>query len=291
MSGSIEDKDFEQYLQRKSPVSEHYHSLDGIEPPPDLDEKILAKAAAEVRSPLAEKSRAWKKWSVPVALAASTVIAVSIVLESGVRHEITTSNAPSVVHSERTVAEPATPDAIEPAAPAMNQTPATERATRGDDQKVVDVDIAPRPAFAPQVEVPDAQMQALAKKAEQKAEETERAPDVIDSVAEERVAETAVESSSQRSPTPASQYATVSSRRAVAPPPAAVRDLDHAADATAVASAAPAQYTHDPKAWLAHIRNLREQGDDVQADTAWKLFEAAFPDFAVAEDDLARPKK
>jgi hypothetical protein len=46
----------------------------------------------------------------------------------------------------------------------------------------------------------------------------------------------------------------------------------------------------DPEKWLAEIRDLRRAGKANDADREWKLFREAFPDFRVADDDLARKK-
>jgi len=47
---------------------------------------------------------------------------------------------------------------------------------------------------------------------------------------------------------------------------------------------------NDPKAWLQSIRQLRKDGKQVEADEQWKLFAAAYPNYAVAKNDAARPK-
>ncbi len=46
----------------------------------------------------------------------------------------------------------------------------------------------------------------------------------------------------------------------------------------------------DPEKWLERIRDLRRAGKAVEADRAWQQFRTAFPDFPVANDDLARKK-
>ena len=46
----------------------------------------------------------------------------------------------------------------------------------------------------------------------------------------------------------------------------------------------------DPEKWLEEIRGLRRAGKAVAADREWQQFRAAFPDFRVADDDLARKK-
>jgi hypothetical protein len=43
-----------------------------------------------------------------------------------------------------------------------------------------------------------------------------------------------------------------------------------------------------PQPWLEHIRQLRRDGDDRQADGEWRRFRKQYPDYVVAADDAAR---
>ena len=44
----------------------------------------------------------------------------------------------------------------------------------------------------------------------------------------------------------------------------------------------------DPQKWLEEIRELRRAGKGVEADREWQEFGKAFPNFPVAKDDIAR---
>jgi hypothetical protein len=46
----------------------------------------------------------------------------------------------------------------------------------------------------------------------------------------------------------------------------------------------------DPEKWLDEIRDLRRAGKVVEADLAWERFRATYPDFHVADDDIARKR-
>jgi hypothetical protein len=46
----------------------------------------------------------------------------------------------------------------------------------------------------------------------------------------------------------------------------------------------------EPAKWLEEIRDLRRAGKTAEADLAWERFRKQFPNFPVAEDDLARKK-
>jgi hypothetical protein len=47
----------------------------------------------------------------------------------------------------------------------------------------------------------------------------------------------------------------------------------------------------DPQKWLESIRELRRAGKVEEADRAWQEFHKAFPNFPVADDDLARKQR
>jgi len=72
------DKNFEDYLEGKSPVSEKYAKFGDAEPPAELDAAILADAerAAKTHSHAAAK----RSWFVPVSVAATVMICFSLVL-------------------------------------------------------------------------------------------------------------------------------------------------------------------------------------------------------------------
>lgn len=44
----------------------------------------------------------------------------------------------------------------------------------------------------------------------------------------------------------------------------------------------------EPEPWLEHIRQLRHDGEDRQADREWRRFRKQYPDYVVATDDPAR---
>lgn len=72
------DKNFEEYLEGKSTVSEKYAELGDVDPPAELDAVILAEAerAAKTHSHSAGK----RSWVIPVSVAATVMICFSLVL-------------------------------------------------------------------------------------------------------------------------------------------------------------------------------------------------------------------
>lgn len=129
MSDSEHDDDFEAYLKRRVPIDQSLKSVDRLEPPQELDRVIIGKARNAIQnSPPVPLYRA-PKWALPVGLAATLLIAFSIVWDLGVRsgrhQQAVVSAAPAVTNSPAPMATaPAlangatpVPAASEPAAP------------------------------------------------------------------------------------------------------------------------------------------------------------------------------
>jgi hypothetical protein len=284
VSDPIDDKAFEEYLKRGSAVSQQYRSLHEVEPPMHLDKDVLAQAERAVRSGTLHKSRHWKKWSVPVALAASTLIAVSIVLESGMQQEVTTS-APlaTPMKAEADASQTAAANA------ARETDEAAGQAKRSEDlsERIVHVETtpaAPAPAVESPAFAPDPMLAAKAERAAQApmpVEAERRAKENIDVQGQVMLEAGAAE--------PVDEYAIASRGPNTAPPAAMRREHRMDAPSSAISGQAKLHSTRDPEQWLRDIRELRTAGETEEADRQWKKFEAAFPDYAVAEDDSARP--
>lgn len=287
MNGHIDDKAFEEYLKRGSPVSQHYQALESDETPSDIDRQILARAEEAVRSSTASKRRAWQRFSIPVALAASAVLAVSIVIESG-QHESALTHAPSYSEPVRDVAPaPAQVEerTLEPSveAPAPKPAPAPSAADEADvlreRQAQARREQIERRGERQAVAAPPPP-EALAKRIEPQSDSSGAA----DSRAEEAFSDAPAQ--------------TASSGPARPVPVAPVPPLEIERPATAVTSARvvrPAfasespkiEVRTDPEEWLREIRELRAAGKNEEADREWKAFRESFPDHVVAEDDPA----
>ncbi len=87
MSDPIDIKALDEYLKGGSDISQRYRELGREDVPPDLDRRVLAEARAAVAGGGAARSRSWLRWSAPVALAASVVLVVAVVIESPVQDE------------------------------------------------------------------------------------------------------------------------------------------------------------------------------------------------------------
>jgi hypothetical protein len=333
----MDDKALEEYLAGSSAVSRRYRELGADEVSPELDRLVLQRARTAVTRPT--RTQSWRRWSVPVALAASVVLVVAILLEPGVREQ-------AEVQTSQVTAPSSTP----PTGMMLERKSEIAREGRGLDH-LTDavppppredvVQIAPRvipesPALAvPRATVPTQEATTTAKRAAQV--DTRGSPLAAASVAPETymnmpAPEVRAEPQHNAVPAPAearradaaasrerdaqesqdlSEVVVTGMRRAPAgasgagprnsvPRQTSYRIEEEAAAGQAASAPAPAAATQspaaqstphdDPARWLEAIRQLRKDGKVREADQEWERFRAAFPDYAVAESDLARPK-
>lgn len=93
----LPDEALDDYLKGDSSVSRQYRQLHGAEVPAELDRLVLRQAEDAVKARSA-KQRTWMRWSAPLALAASAVLVVSIVIQPGVQEKasVTSAEAPAM---------------------------------------------------------------------------------------------------------------------------------------------------------------------------------------------------
>jgi hypothetical protein len=131
MADSEQDDEFEAYLKRRVPIDQRMKSVDRLEPPAELDRVIIGKARNAIQnSPPVPVYRA-PKWALPVGLAATLLIAFSIVWDLGVRtgrQHAAVSPAPAVAAVAQAPAAPTVPG---PSA-AASQEPAPAEAVAPD---------------------------------------------------------------------------------------------------------------------------------------------------------------
>jgi hypothetical protein len=300
--GRDDDAALAEYLKGGSVVSQRYRETAVEAVPPNLDERVLKMAHAAVETGGASR---WRRrgWVAPLALAASAVLVVSIVIESGVHR------------GEDAVAVQApAPRAEAPAADASAELALQEQRAA---QTFVTSAEAPQPA------APVAPAER-AKEAEKVAADAQRAQRMLEQTAQVRAEEQNVasppaalagESGSAKTDIPAVVVSAPARRDA-----AAVSTSPVAADATEVDQvivtgaeaardvprstgprntvrparsrdeepAAAAEAPRTPEAWLEDIRDLRRRGREREADEEWDRFRKAHPDYAVPESDIAR---
>jgi hypothetical protein len=302
VSDPIDIKALDEYLKGGSDISQRYRELGGDDVPPDLDRRVLAEARAAVAGGGAARSRSWLRWSAPVALAASVVLVVAVVIESPVQDETLAIQPASEVRQveeyEPPQQEPApaatVSSSVRPAAPPPASVSKAE-SKRADsapvvEEVVVNAQVAREQSFATtpvavdSVAIDSAEAQLAAERPAPAVRtqstavrnEVDSRAGLEDSSAKASAAtelqEVAVTGARQRR----SAGRTAGPRNTIS---GAAFEKRPAADADAEQS--------DPAKWLEEIRDLRRAGKTAEADAAWERFREAFPDFPVAHDDVA----
>jgi hypothetical protein len=303
VSDPTDIKALDEYLKGDSDVSRQYRELGRDEVPPELDRRVLAAARDAVANEGTQRSRSWLRWSAPVALAASVVLVITVVLERGPEDEL--APVPATAPVKRNLAEePGRQNAAAPQEPApvyiesVTQTPPPALADRPPMPYAAPVKAEVHPVVPPPdlvqeqatqttaasvAEAPQAPAAASpepAQKAEQRDELARESAaldkEEADAAATESESVTVSGMRARRGPgRTAGPRTTVSGTSGNARPATDDEQLTRAARS-------------DPAAWLEDIRDLRRAGKGADADREWDRFRAAFPDFQVAADDLAR---
>ena len=314
-----DEQQLEEYLRGGSDVSRQYRQLRSADVPAELDRLVMHQAQEAVKARPA-KSRTWMRWTGPLALAASAVLVVSIVIESGVQED---------TH----LAVPASaPVDLSPKEEAAEQLATQDKATAGNaaDSSVVQImPVSPTVAPAMMIEAPppppvslempapfqDRAVQPGAPEPPVAPQFTSEPPKVkvppADLARRERVEAVAQTSSRVPPPAPAPVHASVAPEVPVLEEDASVEDVvvtgmkrakqratagprnTIAAPAANEASDAdeqeqePRDYS-DPEQWLRDIRELRKENKHEAADREWRRFRYVYPNYQVAEDDAAR---
>jgi hypothetical protein len=320
-----DEQQLDEYLRGGSAVSQQYRQLRSADVPTELDRLVLRQAQEAVKARPA-KSRAWMRWAGPLALAASTVLVVSIVIESGV-HEETYLSAPASAPAETAAKQEA------PEQPATdNAAVARDKAVSGnaaDDSVVRIVPVqrepmldGPSATFIPEPPAPsEDRMFAIqpteppapaapqfaspppTESAEERPEELARREEVDANARTSAKAVTPIPASARaRAPSQAQQQdyssaleevAVTGMKRREQKPTAGPRNTV-AAPATADSAGdadekqeEPRNYS-EPEQWLRDIRQLRKENKHEQADREWRRFRYVFPNYEVADTDPAR---
>lgn len=247
MSEHIDDKAFDEYLSRQGRISRQYRGLDGSGVPPELDRRVLDQAAQAVEKKHRGKAGAWRTWSIPVALAASTLLALAVVIESGV--EPTVLQAPKEVSArEQRSAEPLASEAdrgvdltIGERPSAAAAPPATEAVEQSVDSAATERTKTEQAAEAKRRDVREEEaIEQVASRRQSQPVATQAAAPVIAESAQEPVE---VESETPKpapAAPPSTAITTIASRRSAVPPPAPAQ-FEAARDAIAATTENRAQ--------------------------------------------------
>jgi hypothetical protein len=266
MSTPDRDEEFEAFLARRSLLPRALAERENAEPPAEVDRRVLEEARAAVNAAPARKSFRTNRWPVPVALAATVLISLAIVVQL----QRPSSNALTASRSEQRTVMPR--QAFEPARAPL-QTDIAE-----EPEPDVDV-LSDSPERFAKASAPAESRRLIASANEQRR------------LAQERADESAADASADT--------ATQSRRESVAmappPPPApALADAAEARDTTdsvaaveaengKAAAPAAASGERNPQDWLQRIAKLRAEGKHAQADREFKAFVKRYPDYVTDE--------
>jgi hypothetical protein len=255
--------EFESFLRTRTLLPNGMSDDDKLEPPKALDAIVLQKAreAIRARRPLNRTPR----WATPVALAATILLCLSIVLNVRLN-----TNRPAANLRQMTAA---TADKTSPA-PASPAAPASD----GERREKSAAGIASNEAILPETKVVESRAPRppiVAEAATPLPSESKRANASAADKAEVLANRTraATRPSSEAPSTAAADKAAQLADRSRTPAQAAA-DTPSTANS---AETAPPRHPPDPKAWLQQIAALRADGKTAQADAEMRRFRAAFP--------------
>jgi hypothetical protein len=274
------DDEFEDFLRRKRPIFSR-SGEEPLEPPAELDRLILRQARDAIQEPKPQRVFRAPGWGMPVALAATLVLAFTVILHTAnsperVAGQVAVQNVARSVETAPVGAAvpPAAELAQAAAAPSANYSRAAEAAAPSDGVIVADLIETEADARAQGVAGDVARARAAAQSAGDRA-----------LVAREE-AERYAEPPPGPIPTPTEQAApasaTVMSKSASGAYAPAQADA-----AEAVARKAPGlspDYRRDSKTWLAEIERLRTAGDTARADAELAEFKRQHRAYATSPD-------
>jgi len=322
----VDDKALDEYLSGGSEYSQRYRGIDSDAVPAKLDRLVLTEASASAGNlPSITRKRSrplgyWMRLSAPVALAASVVLVVSIVIRSGFEnqkldsHVALESVAPSYSPLEKTeesvaqsleMSEPteAVADRAEVAKPTAPPAPPPAAAPAAKSARLSNSgSAAPAPAGQTTLErvvvsAPTPTQPSL-----------QDSPVSVDVIASEDVSEQdgaareqVADSESRRQQEQSAQarelqeiVVTGQVRSSTAPsaagPRGTVRRTDSGESEFSDVDFAKQQREANPEQWLRYIRGLRTERKNREADREWREFVKAYPTYEVVATDTARPK-
>jgi hypothetical protein len=318
----VDEQQLEEYLKGDSSVSRQYRRLEDAEVPAELDRLVLRQAAQAVKSRSTGRP-AWLRWTAPLAIAASAVLALSIVIQTGLRDDtVTAVTAPQFSEPLRQALRDDSPemerdlaqskqsqersaDEVMPMAAAREpDLPTVAAAVPAPPPPQIDVPVRevppvvaatsarpPRPTptmTSPTIQSHRAAPAAAVPPGAQRRRASERSVEQSMEIAARELQAMASEVEAARRAEQQNAAIADDVARARMEEAAAAAAKAYSRDVPAAAPAAPRSYS-DPEAWLKDIRELRKANKQEEADREWMRFREAFPDHEVAQTDLARP--
>jgi len=243
MTQAEHDEELERFLERRSSLHERLSRADDAQPPAELDQLVLTQAKEAISASTGHTLRS-KRWVMPVALAASLVLVVSVVLN--VDRERRAGDAAPVMSAARESTPLLAPQAADDAAASVLET------TR-------------EPAVANRMSAPPAEPEAARRTSSAEGGSTPL------------LGGSSVRSYAPLAAPPAEGPAPDAPALAPAAPLAKqqVSDADQAPPSAALVQT-PA-WRSNPTAWTREIERLRADGRIEEADRELEAFRRAYP--------------
>jgi hypothetical protein len=295
MPDSEHNDDFEAYLKRRVPIDRRLALMSRLEPPAELDRIVIGQARLAIQGPAPIPVFRGPRWALPMGLAATILVSLSLLLDVGMRGAIrkdaanhlpvmatasqgaseevvvqfTSGQLPPGVVSESAAA------AAEPAPPAAPPPAAASAKPRVRMMKAAPIGTAPVENDATESAARDDGRIRLA---------------AARSLAASRT-RTAEGSSGSAMPTPIATFSmdpmetvTITGTRiriqsvTVTASPTIFPEQPGRA---AVGSAAERHKHPDPRAWLSYIEKMRAQGLTSEAEQEFRHFRDVYPGYSV----------
>ncbi|MES1196163.1 MAG: hypothetical protein ABUL58_04375 [Steroidobacter sp.] len=298
-----DDHAIEEYLKRGADLSQRYKESSQDDVPPEMDKNVLMQA----RNAVSDKKVVthpswWIKWNKPLGLAATLMLAFTVIYRVGYRSiDRLSEPEPRVLAKQATTTTGQVSEALKPAD------------TEGEEKQVAAKELK---AVRPQKDHEQDKFEALAKaQSSRSLPEVTQPPASLPSVQITLPAPAAAPSIAPaptvNEPAPIAANAGAVSGNTAKPREAdAVVDSVTAEDVGQFPDRSVAELMNripgvelkreepvplknkldktNPEQVLQYIRDLRKQGRKKKAEKAWKQFQKDFPDYFVAKDDVVR---
>jgi len=257
VNNAIDDKELNEYLSSDTQYSQRYRAIPADDVPSRIDRLVLAQASATPNKIAARQSQSrslgfWMRIGAPIALAASVVLVVSIVIKSGL---------PQVLPREQL---------LEKRKSSASLAVAIEEPKREDANRNVVSDAVQQRKLAsqPELDKKDIKRSPIMRAVEPdtvtvagqlRRESLQEAPIAVAAIQEERVAQAEAPASITAALTPVSKPVKLTKRQREA----------------------------EPSTWLTYIRELRVSGKSREAQREWQHFMKAYPNYPVDEGESA----